>query len=104
MLAFTSDQYLILGLAFVLGLFLGMALMASPKWKRRYREEVTRREEAEAENAPSCAANAASSIRCARPPPATRRRRRDERPARAALGTPSCSAACAAASRAIGTR
>ncbi len=51
MLSFTSDQYLILGLALLLGLFLGMALMASPKWKHRYREEVTRREEVEAENA-----------------------------------------------------
>ncbi len=49
MQSFTSDQYLILGLALLLGLVLGMALMASPKWKRRYREEVTRREEAEAE-------------------------------------------------------
>ena len=51
MLAFTPDQWLILLLAFVLGLILGMALLASPKWKRRYREEVTRREEVEAENA-----------------------------------------------------
>jgi len=49
MLSFTSDQYLILGLALLLGLFLGMALMASPKWKNRYREEVRRREEAEGE-------------------------------------------------------
>ena len=51
MLAFTPDQWLILLLAFVLGLFLGMALLASPKWKRRYREEVARREAVEAENA-----------------------------------------------------
>jgi len=51
MLSFTSDQYLILGLALLLGLFLGMALMASPKWKHRHREEVLRREEVEAENA-----------------------------------------------------
>ena len=51
MLAFTTDQWVILGLAFAFGLFLGMALLASPKWKRRYREEVTRREEVEAENA-----------------------------------------------------
>ena len=40
MLAFTPDQWLILLLAFVLGLILGMALLASPKWKRRYRDEV----------------------------------------------------------------
>jgi hypothetical protein len=50
MLAFTPEQWLILLLAFVLGLILGMAFLASPKWKRRYREEVARREEAEAEN------------------------------------------------------
>ena len=50
-MTFTPDQWLILLLAFVLGLVLGMALLASPKWKSRYREEVTRREEVEAENA-----------------------------------------------------
>ena len=51
MLAFTPEQWLILLLAFVLGLILGMAVLASPKWKGRYREEVARREEVEAENA-----------------------------------------------------
>jgi len=51
MLAFTPEQWLILLLAFVLGLILGMAVLASPKWKRRYREEVARRQEVEAENA-----------------------------------------------------
>jgi uncharacterized membrane-anchored protein YhcB (DUF1043 family) len=50
-MSFTPDQWLILLLAFVLGLVLGMALLASPKWKARYREEVTRREEVEADNA-----------------------------------------------------
>lgn len=49
-MSFTPDQWLILLLAFVLGLVLGMALLASPKWKARYREEVARREELEAEN------------------------------------------------------
>ena len=49
-MTFTPDQWLILLLAFVLGLVLGMALLASPKWKARYREEVRRREELEAEN------------------------------------------------------
>lgn len=48
---FTPDQWFVLLLAFLLGLFLGMAFLASPKWKRRYREEVARREEVEAENA-----------------------------------------------------
>jgi hypothetical protein len=50
MAAFTPDQWLILALAFVLGLFLGMAFLASPKWKKRYRDEVARREAVEAEN------------------------------------------------------
>ena len=48
--AFTPDQWLILLLAFLLGLFLGMAFLAGGKWKRRYRDEVRRREELEAEN------------------------------------------------------
>lgn len=51
MTTFTLDQWLILTLAFVLGLVLGMALLASPKWKTRYREEVARREAVEADNA-----------------------------------------------------
>jgi hypothetical protein len=51
MTAFTTDQWMIVALVFVLGVILGMAFMASPKWKRRYREEVERREEAEAETA-----------------------------------------------------
>ena len=48
---FTPDQWLIILLTFVLGVILGMALMASPKWKGRYRDEVRRREALEAENA-----------------------------------------------------
>lgn len=50
-MTFTPDQWLILLLAFVLGLVLGMALLASPKWKARYREEVAKRQELETENA-----------------------------------------------------
>jgi uncharacterized membrane-anchored protein YhcB (DUF1043 family) len=50
MLAYTPDQWLVLLLAFVLGLILGMALLASPKWKQRYRDEVRRREALETEN------------------------------------------------------
>ena len=49
-MTFTPDQWLILLLTFVLGLFLGAAILASPKWKGRYREEVARRQELEAEN------------------------------------------------------
>ncbi len=48
--AFTPDQWLLILLAFVLGLILGMALLASPKWKGRYRDEVRRREALEVEN------------------------------------------------------
>jgi outer membrane murein-binding lipoprotein Lpp len=47
---FTPDQWLIVGLAFLLGLVLGAALMAGGKWKRRYREERARSAELEAEN------------------------------------------------------
>ena len=43
--SFTPDQWLILLLAFVLGLFVGMALLANPKWKRRYRDEKRLRED-----------------------------------------------------------
>ena len=42
MTLFTPDQWLIVALVFVLGLVLGMALMAGGKWKRRYREERAR--------------------------------------------------------------
>ena len=48
--AFSLDQWLVLLLAFQLGLVLGMAFLAGGKWKRRYREEVRRREAIEAEN------------------------------------------------------
>ena len=49
--AFSLDQWLVLLLACVLGLILGMAFLASPKWKRRWREENARVRELEAENA-----------------------------------------------------
>ena len=49
--AFTTNQWLVVALVFLLGLFLGMAFLASPKGRRRHREEVARREEVEAENA-----------------------------------------------------
>ena len=48
--SFTPDQWLILLLTFVLGIILGMALLANNKWKGRYRDEVRRREALEAEN------------------------------------------------------
>lgn len=50
MTLFTPDQWLIVALVFVLGLVLGMALMAGGKWKRRYKEERARADALEAEN------------------------------------------------------
>ena len=49
MVAFTSDQWVILALVFVLGLLIGAFLFAGSgrKWKTRYREESRRREEIE---------------------------------------------------------
>ena len=44
------DHWIIVILAFVLGLVIGMYLLAGGKWKRRYRDELARREELEAEN------------------------------------------------------
>ena len=46
---FTPNEWFILALVFLLGLILGMAAMAGGKWKNRYREEVRKRETAEAE-------------------------------------------------------
>jgi len=46
---FTADQWLIIALVFLLGFILGMAAMAGRKWKDRYREEVRKREAAEAD-------------------------------------------------------
>ncbi len=48
---FTPTQLAVVLLDFFLRLFIGMFLFAGGKWKRRYREEVTRRQEMEAENA-----------------------------------------------------
>ena len=49
MVEFTSDQWIILALLFVLGLLVGAFLLAGSgrKWKTRYREEVRNREELE---------------------------------------------------------
>lgn len=47
--AFTPNEWFIIALVFLLGLLLGMAAMAGGKWKHRYREEVRKREAAEAE-------------------------------------------------------
>jgi len=54
--AISYNDWLIWALVFLLGLVIGMALMAGGKWKRRYKEEtrlrqeeVRRREELEAQ-------------------------------------------------------
>jgi hypothetical protein len=49
--AFTNDQWLLIGLVFLLGIVVGMMLMAGGKWKGRYRDEAARRAALEAENA-----------------------------------------------------
>jgi uncharacterized membrane-anchored protein YhcB (DUF1043 family) len=46
---FTLDQWVIVLLVFLLGLIIGMSFLAGSKWKRRYREEVRRREAIERE-------------------------------------------------------
>ena len=51
MASFTPNEWFILVLVFLLGLLLGMAAMAGNKWKRRYREEVAKRQAAEADRA-----------------------------------------------------
>jgi hypothetical protein len=48
--AFSPDQWLVLLFTFLLGLFLGMAFLASPKWKKRWRDEHDRVQALEAEN------------------------------------------------------
>jgi predicted flap endonuclease-1-like 5' DNA nuclease len=47
MLAWSTNQWVILILALLAGMFIGMFLLAGGKWKRRYREEVKRREHVE---------------------------------------------------------
>jgi uncharacterized membrane-anchored protein YhcB (DUF1043 family) len=51
MVNFTTDQWVIIALIFVLGLLIGMFMTAGGrrKWKSRYRDEVRRREETERE-------------------------------------------------------
>ena len=52
MIAFTSDQWVIVALVFVLGLLIGAFLTAGGrrKWKARYRDESDRREAIEREH------------------------------------------------------
>ena len=50
MMSFTSDQWIIIGLIFVLGLLVGGFLFSGGgrKWKQRYHAEVTSRKDLEA--------------------------------------------------------
>ena len=50
MTPFSSDQWVMLLLVFLLGFFLGLYFSSGKKWKNRYREEVARREEIEREH------------------------------------------------------
>ena len=52
MVAFTSDQWVIVALVFVLGLLIGAFMTAGGrrKWKARYRDEADRREAIEREH------------------------------------------------------
>ena len=50
MTPFTPEQWIILILVFVLGMIIGMYVLASGKWKRRYREELALRQQCEADN------------------------------------------------------
>ena len=50
MTPFTTNQWLIVGLIFVLGIVIGMILRGGGRWKGAYYEEVRRRETLEEEN------------------------------------------------------
>jgi uncharacterized membrane-anchored protein YhcB (DUF1043 family) len=49
MTPFTPDQWIMLGLVFLLGLLVGLFLMAGRRWRRLYNEEVRRNQALEAE-------------------------------------------------------
>jgi hypothetical protein len=51
MTPFTIQQWSIVALVFLLGLVLGMYMLAGGRWKRRYQEERDRSVALEAENA-----------------------------------------------------
>jgi hypothetical protein len=49
-IAFTTNQWLFIGLVFLLGIVIGAILRGGGKWKAAYYEEVRRREALEVEN------------------------------------------------------
>ncbi len=72
MTPFTPDQWIIVILVFLLGLFLGGFLLAGGgKWKRRYREEVAKREAIEREHKHGTAMDLAARARTDPARPAT---------------------------------
>ncbi len=71
MTPFANDQWVILILVFLLGLFLGGWILAGTKWKRRYREEVARREALEREYKHGAAMDIAARARTDPARPAT---------------------------------
>ncbi len=66
---FTTDQWVILILVFLLGLLIGMWLTAGGKWKRRYKEEVARRETLERDHKHHEASSIAARARADRTAP-----------------------------------
>ena len=48
--AFTNEQWVVIGLVFVLGVVVGMILRGGGKWKAAYYAEVRKREALEVEN------------------------------------------------------
>jgi uncharacterized membrane-anchored protein YhcB (DUF1043 family) len=50
MTPFATDQLIIIALLFLLGVLIGMFIMAGGRWKRAYHEQVRRTQELEAEN------------------------------------------------------
>lgn len=50
MTPFMPDQWIILALLFLLGLFVGMYVLSGGRWKRRYQDERQRCEALEVEN------------------------------------------------------
>ena len=70
MTAFTTNQWVIVILVFLLGLLVGAWMFAGNKWKRRYREEIARREALEREYKHGEAMNIAARARDDHVPPA----------------------------------
>jgi hypothetical protein len=83
MASFTPNEWFILVLVFLLGFLLGAAAMAGGKWKRRYREEVAKRQAAEADRARFESQARQAETRAAAAPvvtPAAAHPRRDDTP------------------------